>query len=116
MTPGSAPLLLLPLSVPVRSPETLTAWNTIAVNLPSLLPYFSSPLLRSEQRRNGDKDGDAGEDAGPHLNASALGIPSGSYAYASFVRIYATCRLRRIWFSENGPSQKVPWEFELYSV
>ncbi|KAF5311113.1 hypothetical protein D9619_007987 [Psilocybe cf. subviscida] len=123
-TPGSAPLLLLPLSFPARSPHTLTAWDTVAVNLPSLLPYFASPLLSRAQSQNGDRErpGEMSDDNfRPHPNpivnvgASVADIPSGPYAHASFVRVYATCRLRRIWFTESGPSQKIPWEFELYA-
>ena len=40
--------------------------------------------------------------------------PSGSYSHLSYVRVYATCRLRRIWFTANGSTQQLPQEFQLY--
>lgn len=46
----------------------------------------------------------------------APALPSGSYSHVAYLKVYATCRLRRIWFSQGGPSQKAPWEFELYGV
>ncbi|KAF8155584.1 hypothetical protein B0H34DRAFT_789731 [Crassisporium funariophilum] len=116
--PGSPPLLLLPLSFPSPSSHPLTPWNTINLHLPALLPYFSSPILHSP---NDHGEGDQTHDeirrqipnhASPPNTAA---IPSGTYSHVSYVRVYANCRLRRIWFGEGGPSQKVPWEFELYS-
>ncbi|KAF9008098.1 hypothetical protein BDZ89DRAFT_1025314 [Hymenopellis radicata] len=95
---GDKPALLhLPLAFPRPSAQALTAWSTIAIRLPSLLPYFSDQSLVNEE------------------NNSIGIVPSGTYAYVSHVKIYATCRLRRIWFSEAGPSQALPEEFQLYS-
>ncbi|CAL1699673.1 unnamed protein product [Somion occarium] len=90
------PLLHLPLSFPSSSSHRLTGWSTIDVNLPSLLPHFSSAsLARNEDDGSSDTE-----------------MPSRSAHIAS--NIYATCRLRRIWFSESGPGQSVPWEFQLF--
>jgi hypothetical protein len=103
--PGAnAPLLHLPLSFPPASSGRLTTWSTLALHLPSLLPHFSSHTLAS-----------AGSDfQSPHPIATA--IPAGNYSHVAYVKVYATCRLRRIWFSDSGPDQKVPWEFELYGA
>ncbi|KAF8960366.1 hypothetical protein BDZ97DRAFT_1665912 [Flammula alnicola] len=111
MGPNSHPLLLLPLSFPSRSTHPLTPWSTINIHFPSLLPYFYSPHLLEDERH---------EDAKQRTSTNVLprrssAVPSGSYAHVSYVRVYANCRLRRIWFGESGPTQKVPWEFELYS-
>ncbi|KAH9478700.1 hypothetical protein JR316_0009158 [Psilocybe cubensis] len=116
----SPPLLLLPLSFPPDSTHLLTLWSTIDIHFPSLLPYFSSPALRSMQDIDQE---DTEEDTKSHEWASSsrpnttapASIPSGTYSHVSYVRVYANCRLRRIWFGEGGPSQKGPWEFELYS-
>jgi len=42
-------------------------------------------------------------------------LPSVRFSHVSYVKVYATCRLRRIWFSETDSSQRLPWEFELYA-
>ncbi|PPQ96134.1 hypothetical protein CVT26_004769 [Gymnopilus dilepis] len=117
--PGSGPLLLLlPLSFPANSSNPLTPWSTISVHFPSLLPYFSSPTFRPPPVEARAANGD---DADPHIltgrpQAPSLALtPSGKFSHVSYVRVYANCRLRRLWFSEEGPSQKVPWEFELYA-
>ncbi|KAF9528359.1 hypothetical protein CPB83DRAFT_854469, partial [Crepidotus variabilis] len=125
---GRAPLLLLPLVFPASSSHPLTAWSTISIHFPTLLPYFSSPLLRSRSQNDPDSVETTQENTiGNHsvlpTQASQLHggsgppapTPTGTYSHISYVRIYANCRLRRIWLSESGPSQKVPWEFELYS-
>ncbi|KAJ6627971.1 hypothetical protein B0H10DRAFT_1992964 [Mycena sp. CBHHK59/15] len=89
--PSSPPLLHLPLSFPPISSRPLTAWATITLHLPTLLPHFTSASLLPRGT----------EDA--HAPMLGTNMP-----------IYATCRLRRIWFSQGGPSKKAPWEFELY--
>ncbi|KAF8068938.1 hypothetical protein FPV67DRAFT_1097733 [Lyophyllum atratum] len=97
--PNAYPLLHLPLAFPPSSSRPLTSWSTLTLCLPSYLPYFSSPKLT-------DND---------HVVGGARAeVPSGAYSHVAYVRVYATCRLRRIWFAEGGPGQKVPWEFELY--
>ncbi|KAI0056227.1 hypothetical protein BV25DRAFT_1832454 [Artomyces pyxidatus] len=99
------PLLHLPLAFPTAASTPLTAWCTLAIHLPSLLPHFSSrSLLQSD---------DEEEEGG-----SSAQMPGAKYGHVSYVKIYATCRLRRVWFSEtarNG-SQKTPWEFLLYAA
>jgi hypothetical protein len=92
------PLLHLPLTFPSKSTLRLTGWSTINLHLPSFLPHFSS-LARGFPPETIDSFGT---------------LPSGKHSHVSYVRVYATCRLRRIWFSEGGPSRKLPWEFNLY--
>ncbi|KAJ3776261.1 hypothetical protein FB446DRAFT_722065 [Lentinula raphanica] len=79
------PLLHLPLSFPSNSTQ-LTAWSTISIHLPTLLLSHAQGLA-----------------------------PAGQYSHTSYVKVYSTCRIRRIWFSDGGPNQKLPWEFELYA-
>jgi len=116
--PGSSPILSMPLSFPSPSSRPLTPWSTISIHFPSILPYFSSHLLHCDHQHNSEE----GPGSKPWTSSSnprssfPTSIPSGTYSYVSYVRVYATCRLRRIWFGENGPNQKVPWEFELYSA
>lgn len=47
------------------------------------------------------------------LNASVM-LPSGTLGRVTYVKIFANCRLRRIWFSENKRGS-LPWEFALYA-
>ncbi|KZT01200.1 uncharacterized protein LAESUDRAFT_664350 [Laetiporus sulphureus 93-53] len=115
---SSPPLLHLPLAFPPPSSHPLTSWSTISLNLPSLLPHFSSASLtnaRDENERNTDSHLSHTRDD-PASNRSRVPVPSGTYSHVSYVKVYATCRLRRVWFSEGGPRQQVPWEFELYAV
>ncbi|KAJ7100029.1 hypothetical protein B0H15DRAFT_818415 [Mycena belliarum] len=101
--PSSPPLLHLPLSFPPISSRPLTAWSTVTLHLPSLLPHFSASSLLPR----GPEDAHM-----PMLEGSS--VPSGAFSHTSYVKVYATCRLRRIWFSQSGPSKQAPWEFELY--
>ncbi|KAI0367637.1 hypothetical protein BV20DRAFT_541853 [Pilatotrama ljubarskyi] len=106
---GKRALLLLPLSFPPPSSRPLTSWCTIAINLPSLLPHFSSASLT--RVNNGERP--SGSASSGQL---ANQVPSGMYSHVSYVKVYANCRLRRIWFSEGGPQQRLPWEFQLYAA
>ncbi|KAF8162441.1 hypothetical protein K438DRAFT_1618284 [Mycena galopus ATCC 62051] len=98
--PSSPPLLHLPISFPSISSRPLTPWATVTLHLPTFLPHFSSSSLLSRGTE------------GAHLPPA--GMPNGSFSHTSYVKVYATCRLRRIWFSQGGPSKQAPWEFELY--
>ncbi|KAJ7741959.1 hypothetical protein DFH07DRAFT_837068 [Mycena maculata] len=95
----SPPVLHLPLSFPSISSRPLTAWATVTLHLPTLLAHFTSASLPRGPE-------------GAHMPATSM--PSGSFSHTSHVKVYATCRLRRIWFSQSGPSKQPPWEFGLY--
>ncbi|KAK0458831.1 uncharacterized protein EV420DRAFT_1679006 [Desarmillaria tabescens] len=99
---GKPALLHLPLSFPMafESSHLLTAWSTVTLNLPSLMPYFSDLSLL----KNND-------DTARSLST----VTAGTFSHVSYVKIYSTCRLRRIWFSQEGPAAELPWEFQLYS-
>ncbi|KAI0822969.1 hypothetical protein BC628DRAFT_629201 [Trametes gibbosa] len=106
---GTRPLLLLPLALPPPSSRPLTSWCTIAIKLPSLLPHFLSASLTEDHQ----EDEFYGQAPRGHRAAQ---VPSGIYSHVSFVKVYANCRLRRIWFSDSGPQQRLPWEFQLYAA
>jgi len=83
----SPPLIHLPLNLPPQDQHTLTPWLDIKLNLASLLPLFKS-LPRALGH---DKDKNKRQRFDTEL-------PSGSFSQVSYVRVYANCRLRRIWF------------------
>ncbi|KAI0087409.1 hypothetical protein BDY19DRAFT_251865 [Irpex rosettiformis] len=106
------PLLHLPLSFPRASTRPLTAWSTINLNLPSFIPHFSSAFLISQEDPNSEQ-----ELTRPRIrSAITVPVPTGTYSHISYIKVYATCRLRRIWLSEAGPGQALPLEFELFSL
>lgn len=77
---GGPPLLLLPLRFPEPSPSTLTHWAQASLHLPALLSCFAST---------------------PGTVGSVVPVqPRGSAAW-EYVKVYANCRIRRIWFSSE---------------
>ncbi|CEQ42440.1 SPOSA6832_04273, partial [Sporobolomyces salmonicolor] len=70
-------LLHLPLVFPPASSVLLTPWTTITLPLPALL-----------------------------ASLPALGLPpAGRFTYVVSVEVHATCRLRRIWFSQDAAAE-----------
>ncbi|KIL62703.1 hypothetical protein M378DRAFT_80870 [Amanita muscaria Koide BX008] len=99
--PSRIALLHLPLAFPHSSSRPLTAWSTLSLHLPYYLQYFKSLSLLSSD---------------DHVRIpTTTNLPVGTYSHVSYVRVYATCRLRRIWFADSGSNQELlPWEFQLY--
>jgi Protein of unknown function (DUF667) len=96
------PLLHIPLSFPPPSSSSLTTWCTIDVNVAVLLAMFSSVQ-------------DAEADASPGRNV----LPCATFSSLSYVKVYANCRLRRVWVSHgppNGNRSQGGWpaEFQLF--
>ena len=101
--PDSPPLFHLPLMFPPTSSLPLTSWCSVDLNVATYLPSFSASSLLATP----DRESPPG---------STRPVPSGAFSHISYVKVYATCRLRRIWLSEAWPlDQRVPWEFQLYS-
>ncbi|KAF6764078.1 hypothetical protein DFP72DRAFT_1163124 [Ephemerocybe angulata] len=106
--PESHPCSIYHWPFPGASSRPLTSWTTINLHLPTYLPHFSSSsLAASANEGNDERHHDRGNDSLP--------IPQGHYSHVLYVRVYATCRLRRIWFSDTGSGQALPWEFELFA-
>lgn len=105
--PGHTPLMLLPLKLPVPplastlSP-TLTSWSTLSIDLKALTSHFTSKELIISS-----------DDKGSIMGHGVLALRFASVVY---VKVYATCRLRRLWLSEDKEREGVrrPWELELY--
>ncbi|KDQ07419.1 hypothetical protein BOTBODRAFT_609848 [Botryobasidium botryosum FD-172 SS1] len=98
--PTSPPLLHLPLALPAQSPTSLTSWCTLSLHLPTLVPHFRTPSLVL-----------------PSPETALAPVPT-QYSHTSYFKIYATCRLRRVWFSENGQTEDIrgAWEYGLYAA
>ena len=103
LSPDAPPLLHLPLTFPPTSSLPLTSWCSVDMNVATYLPSFSAFSHQASP--------DHETSSGP-----TRPVPSGTFSHISSVKVYATCRLRRIWLSEIWPlDQRVPWELELYS-
>lgn len=103
LSPDAPPLLHLSLMFPPTSSLPLTSWCSVDLNVATYLPSFSASSLLATPDRECP--------SGPMRP-----VPSGTFSHISYIKVYATCRLRRVWLSETWPlDQRVPWEFELYS-
>lgn len=115
------PLLQLPLELP-KDEHKVTDWAELNVNLPQLAALFRSVPPEAASESEDDEQGCKG----PRLGGGNRGtrqrppdLPSG-YASTVSVRIYASCRLRRLWFSAEGDhsldAAGVRDEWALYST
>ncbi|KAI0294441.1 hypothetical protein BC826DRAFT_1091663 [Russula brevipes] len=104
LKPTSPPLLHLPFSFPSASTTPLTSWATVTIYLPALISHFSSRAL-VQNLQDDEED----------MRLQEIELPSARFSHVSYIKVYATCRLKRIWFSEADSSQRLPWEFELYT-
>ncbi|WVO12528.1 hypothetical protein L204_100128 [Cryptococcus depauperatus] len=87
------PLICLPLTLP-SSDSQLTPWLEIPINLASLLPLFQSLCRITDEEQE--------QDESRKRRRAQVELPSGEFESVSYVRIYANCRVRRIWFSAEG--------------
>ncbi|WVW86183.1 hypothetical protein I302_108224 [Kwoniella bestiolae CBS 10118] len=112
----SPPLIHLPLQLPSTTSSTLTQWVHIPLHLAPLIQLFHS--LPRPQRHASDDEKE--EDSRKRRKVAEL--PSGSFASLSYIRVYANCRVRRIWFSAEGErtiqgmGKAVRDEWELYAA
>lgn len=87
----SPPLVHLPLSVlSSESSSELTPWRHIELNLSSLIPLFQSLARRYEEK---EEKGTGSR----KKRKTEIELPNGGFRSVSYVRIYANCRIRRIW-------------------
>ncbi|WVO21184.1 uncharacterized protein IAS62_002490 [Cryptococcus decagattii] len=92
----SPPLVHLPLSVlSSESSCELTPWRHIELKLSSLIPLFQS-LARKYEEEEEKGTGSSKK------RKTEIELPNGGFRSVSYVRIYANCRIRRIWFSSEG--------------
>ncbi|WVR00168.1 hypothetical protein IAU59_007310 [Kwoniella sp. CBS 9459] len=122
----SPPLIHLPLQLPTAGPSQLTQWMHIPINLAALIPLFQH--LPRPQRHASASDSDEDEDDHHQAEDAArkrrkvAELPQGGFGSVSYVRVYANCRVRRIWFSAEGErtiegmGKSVRDEWELYAA
>ncbi|KLO19356.1 hypothetical protein SCHPADRAFT_818328 [Schizopora paradoxa] len=101
------PLLVVPLRFPVEDSNPLTYWSTISIDLSSVIRQYQYTAPNMLER--------PGEPSEAH-ESRRFPLPNSRYASTDYVQVYANCRLRRIWFSEERPSSSLPWEFQLYGT
>jgi len=85
------PLIHLPLAVPTKSVSTLTPWLHISFDLNTLIPLFQA-LPRAQEELGAD------DKPAKRRKVHSADVPAGHLGYVSYVRVYANCRVRRIWF------------------
>ncbi|KAF8605219.1 hypothetical protein BDV93DRAFT_439659 [Ceratobasidium sp. AG-I] len=92
------PLLHVPLST--SQSNATTHWRTISIDLSTVLSHFTNPNTRCEIEGSRPN----------HL------MPSGRFGHTTYVKVYANCRLRRLWFSRtsDGGADRA-WEFGMYT-
>ncbi|WVQ84415.1 hypothetical protein IAT38_006567 [Cryptococcus sp. DSM 104549] len=110
----SPPLIHLPLALP-NSTSQLTSWSHIHINLAALIPLFRSlPRPQAES--------EAQDSARKRRKVETADLPSAGLKSVSYVRVYANCRVRRIWFSAEGEptlegmGRNVEEEWALYAA
>jgi hypothetical protein len=99
----SPPLIHLPLTLPKPSPSTLTPWRHISLNLVPLIALFHS-LPRPQL---GDTSPDSPER--PQKRRRLVELQSGQLKSVSYVKLYANCRIRRIWFVSDRVLDNIIW-------
>ncbi|KAK8853224.1 hypothetical protein IAR55_003926 [Kwoniella newhampshirensis] len=91
------PLVHLPLTLPKASPSQLTQWSHVPLNLPSLIALFQTPPRPQTHASDEESNGSA-----PRKKRKVADLPSGGFGSVTYLRVYANCRVRRIWFSAEG--------------
>lgn len=82
------PIVHLPLELPAED-NALTPWLHLNLHLPTLLSSFKT--VESHQSPPNKRQ-----------KRSSQHAPTATFGSTSFVRVYANCRVRRIWFSQDG--------------
>ncbi|WWC91706.1 uncharacterized protein L201_006652 [Kwoniella dendrophila CBS 6074] len=95
------PLIHLPLQLPQQTQSTLTPWIHIPLNLSPLIQLFHS-LPRPQRHASDDDEDDDDHETESRKRRKMADLPSGSFSNVSYVRVYANCRVRRIWLSAEG--------------
>ena len=78
----------------VSNPLIFTAWSTVSLNLPSLMDGFGqlASILLPKQQDN--------EDASKSF-VRAVPLANTGFGSIRYVKVYATCQLRRTWLSKD---------------
>lgn len=107
LKPTSPPILLVPLKFPAPPSSStyaaaLTSWSTISVDLRQLTAHFGASSL--VKARTSEED------------SSSVPLFPIRFESVAYIKVYATCRLRRVWLTEDKekPGVRRPWELELY--
>lgn len=119
MKHGSVPLLCVPLKLPaLDSPSLLTLWLELSINLSTLLPLFQNHALLPSPHDSDDEAHVHIDRTLPpigrkvrayHARLASVGVstgemspcPSSTFKSISYVRVYANCRVKRIWLGKE---------------
>ena len=79
----------------------MTPWTDIAINVVQLLPLFQNIPDPDPHPTSGEDEDHTGSGKRSALKGAqhrtAEEMPNGQFASISYVRVYANCRIRRIW-------------------
>ncbi|ORX40563.1 hypothetical protein BD324DRAFT_611289 [Kockovaella imperatae] len=92
------PLIHLPIAIPPKTASQLTPWLDIALNLNTLISLFG--ILKPPSKAT--EDSTPAERPSKRLKEDSSHLPDGSLGSITYIRVYANCRLRKIWLSEHG--------------
>lgn len=110
------PILLVPLRFPIEESNPLTAWTTVSIDLSFMIRHFQSATSDVLDTPNEPVEPGESRQRPAQSHARRFPLPNSRYASTDYLQIYANCRLRRVWFSEDRPSSSLPWEFQLYGT
>ena len=74
--------------------------------------FLATAQLNSSARDSEEDD----DDDNSRLTPGLAPLPSGKFGKVVYVKVYANCRLRRIWFSEGRREGELPWELGLFGI
>ena len=83
-------VMLLPLKVPETGPTVLTPWLEVDLNIAPLLPLFRQMAQQQREPTERQQEKRSKREEGP--------LPTANWGSITYVRVYANCRLRRLWF------------------
>lgn len=96
------PLLRLPLEMPEGG---VTEWRQVVVHLAPLIGLFRTLKADEDKEKDpekGERDREGGRERKRPKVTDWHDLPEGRLASVESVRIYANCRVRRVWLSNEG--------------
>lgn len=112
----SPPLLHLPLQLPEHAENSMTPWMDIAINTSQLLSLFqtlpdpdssASEAASDQEVQDHDRELASGKSGRPKRPKPRFAeeVPNTQFASITYLRLYANCRVKRIWLVRPSSTQ-----------